>query len=57
MKKPYSQGSRVRRGKRPVSQPKTGAATSMARNTSVNTSCSLAWPTWIAISSRIGRST
>ena len=56
-KNAYSQGSRRRRGNVRVSQPNTGATTSMVTNTPRKSSCSFACPTWIAISSRIGRST
>ncbi len=55
MKKPYITGTMRRRGKRDTTQPNTGTAASMTRNTMTNSHFRPSWPTVTPISSRSGR--
>ena len=55
MKKPYITGTMRRRGNRDTTQPNTGTAASMTRNTMTNSHFRPSWPTVTPISSRSGR--
>ena len=55
MKKPYITGTMRRRGNRDTTQPNTGTAASMTRNTMTNSHLRPSCPTVTPISSRSGR--